>query len=152
MKRKSGRKAILIGGLIAGTLDLTDPIVFYGLRGVKAIRIPQSIASGLLGSAAFKGGWPAAALGVVLHFAIALTWAALFCMAARQVRLLTRHWVIAGLLYGGGIYLFMNRVVLPLSRVAKSAPPHGAVLVNGVLAVVVLVGLPIAWAARRYQG
>jgi hypothetical protein len=151
MKRKARWKAVVSGGLIAGALDLTDPIVFYGLRGVKAIRIPQSIASGLIGTRALRGGWDAAALGVALHFLIALTWAAVFCFAARRVRFLARHWVVCGLLYGGVIYLFMNRVVLPLSRVAKGAPPQGAVLVNGVLAVVILVGLPIAWAANRYQ-
>ena len=151
MKKKSRWKAVMTGGLIAGALDLTDPIVFYGLRGVKAIRIPQSIASGLIGARAFRGGWQTAGLGVALHFLIALAWAAVYCFAARRVRFLARHWVICGLLYGGVIYLFMNRVVLPLSRVAKTPPPQGTVLVNGVLAVVILVGLPIAWAANRYQ-
>ncbi|MCU1262873.1 MAG: hypothetical protein JWO80_5758, partial [Bryobacterales bacterium] len=54
---------ILWGGLIAGILDITDALVFFGLRGAKPIRILQSIAAGLLGPKAFKGGVGTAALG-----------------------------------------------------------------------------------------
>ena len=54
--------AILWAGLIAGTLDITDALVFYGLRGVPPVRLPQNIASGLLGRDAFQGGVGTAAL------------------------------------------------------------------------------------------
>ncbi len=40
--------AILWGGVIAGAFDLTYATVFYSFRGVKPIRVSQSIASGLL--------------------------------------------------------------------------------------------------------
>lgn len=48
---------VLWGGAIAGAFDLTYATVFYGLRGVKPIRVSQSIASGLLGPKAYEGGF-----------------------------------------------------------------------------------------------
>ena len=42
-------RALLYGALAVGVFDLLDALVFFGLRGVSPIRIPQSIAAGLLG-------------------------------------------------------------------------------------------------------
>lgn len=84
MRRHTAAFAILVGGSIAGALDITYAIVFSGIRGVPAIRLLQSVASGLLGSAAFEGGVPAAALGLFLHFIIAFSAAAVFYVASRR--------------------------------------------------------------------
>ena len=54
---RSVLRGILVGGLIAGVLDITDAFVFHGLRGVAPVRILQAIASGLLGRDAFGAGW-----------------------------------------------------------------------------------------------
>ncbi len=141
---------ILWGGLIAGVLDITDAFVFFGLRGAKPVRILQTIASGLLGSPAYKGGWRTAALGLALHFFIASSAATVYYLASRKFSLLTEHFVICGLVYGLGVYLFMNLVVLPLSAVSRG-PMDTLGLINGVLAIMLLVGLPIAFIAARYS-
>jgi hypothetical protein len=44
-------KVITLATLLIGTLDISDALIFYSLRGVHAIQIPQSIASGVLGRA-----------------------------------------------------------------------------------------------------
>lgn len=45
--RSSGAwKGILVGGVIAGILDIIFAFIFYGLRGTPPVRILQSIASG----------------------------------------------------------------------------------------------------------
>ena len=151
-RKSNAFPAIFWAGLIAGILDMTDALVFYYLRGVKPTRILHSIASGLLGPAAYRGGWKTAALGMALHFVIAFGAATVFYIASRKLRFLTRHAVISGLLYGGAIYLFMNRVVVPLSRAARSTAPQQMIpLVNGVLAVVLCVGLTIALVIRRFS-
>lgn len=49
-------RALLVGTLAVGVLDILDAIVFFALRGAQPIRILQSIAAGLLGRAAFAGG------------------------------------------------------------------------------------------------
>jgi hypothetical protein len=124
-------------------------LIFFSLRGAKPIRIPQSIASGLLGAKAFQRGWPTALLGIALHFLIACTAAAIFYAASRKIRFLTAQPVLAGLLYGAAIYLFMNYVVVPLSA-ARSAPFSLLIFVTGALAILFLVGLPISLIISRY--
>ena len=111
--------AIIWGGLLAGAFDLAYAITFYGLQGTKPIRIPQSIASGLLGMPAFKGGWETALLGVALHFTIALVAAAIYYLVSCKASALIRKPLVFGMLYGIAIYFFMRLVVLPLS-----AAPH----------------------------
>ena len=56
-------QAVLGGALAVGVLDLLDALIFFGARGVAPELILHSIASGLLGMAAFRGGAATAALG-----------------------------------------------------------------------------------------
>lgn len=149
MRRYPAVFAILVGGSIAGALDITYAIVFSGFRGVPASRILQSVASGLLGSAAFEGGLPAAALGLFLHFFIAFLWAAIFYLASRRFPLLIQHAVTCGALYGIVIYAVMNLVVLPLSAFPRKVAFPLLALITGLLVHMFCVGLPIALAARR---
>lgn len=151
MKQSSAARAIGWGGLIAGILDIMDAIVFYGQRGVRPMRILQSISSGMLGASAFRGGWRTAVLGLALHFVIAFGAAIVYFAASRFMRVLRERPVICGLIYGVLVYLFMNYVVLPLSAVPKNPRPQSwPALINGVAAIVFLVGLPIALAVRRF--
>ncbi len=143
-------KAILIGGSLAALLDILDPIIFFYLRNhIAPIRIPQSIASGLLGRPAFSGGLNTALLGLALHLFIAIVWATGFVLAARALPFLSQHPIRSGLLYGALIYIVMNYLVLPHSRVTPSRPTT-PVLINGIFAILVLVGLPISLCNRRF--
>jgi hypothetical protein len=146
---KGTLRAALRGTAIAGTLDIVYAIVFYGLRGVPAMRILQSVASGLLGAPAYRGGWPTALLGLVLHFAIMFVIAALFVAAHRRLAPLRQHAVAAGAVYGLVVYGVMNYIVLPLSAFAQRGTPPALVIALGVLVHVVLVGIPIALCARH---
>jgi uncharacterized membrane protein YagU involved in acid resistance len=148
-RRHPAAFAILVGGSIAGALDITYAIVFSGFRGVPAIRLLQSVASGLLGPAAFNGGVPTAALGLLLHFLIAFSAAAIFYVASRRFPLLTRRAVLSGVLYGIVIYAVMNLVVLPLSATPRRVAFPPLVLATGLLVHMFWIGLPIALAARR---
>jgi hypothetical protein len=140
-------RPLLYGALAVGVFDLLDALVFFGLRGVSPIRIPQSIAAGLLGRSAFQGGAPTAALGVGLHFAIAFTIVLLYHAASRWLRTLRERPWTWGPLYGIAVYLVMDFVVLPLS--AAGAPRLTTpVVLNGVLIHILGVGLPAAVSAR----
>ena len=141
--------AIVWGGLVAGVLDITDAFVAYGFLGVSPVRIMQSIASGLLGPSAYSGGAPTAVLGLFLHFVIAFGAATTYSLASLKMAALVRHPVRCGLAFGVGVYVFMNYVVLPLSAFKKGSGFSLPLFVNGVLAVVLLVGLPIALVAAR---
>jgi len=127
MDKRSFFKALALCLLIAGTLDISDALIFYGLRGVPPLGLLRFIAACLVGVSALHGGLGMAALGLAIHYT-------------------------SGLLYGSLIYLIMNFVVLPLTRL----PPRThhlapAVLINGVLALVLFMGLPIALIARHFM-
>ena len=144
--------AILYGGFIAGVLDAVDGVIAFGTQGLSAIQVLQYIASGVLGQAAFQGGFVTAALGALLHFLIAFVAAAVFVFAARWVPVLRTQFVVFGLLYGAAVYFFMNYLVLPLSAVAPS-PYNLALFLNGVIGHALFVGLPIAvFAGRSLRG
>ena len=80
--------AILWGGLGAGVLDAVYAMSIWALRGVSPDRVWQGVASGLLGRASFQGGLRTAALGIAIHFFIALTAAAVYVTASRFLPLL----------------------------------------------------------------
>jgi len=143
----SPAQAVLLGTLTVGVLDLIDAMVFFGLRGVAPVRILQSIAAGLLGRGAFRGGPATAALGALLHFFIAFAIVCAYYLVSRRLGVLTRHPVLCGLLYGVLVFIIMNRVVLPLSA-AVTGPMPLPVLVNGLLIHALGVGLPSALFAR----
>src|SRR2546430_4175342 len=106
---------ILIGGLLAGILDLTSAIVITLYYHGSVTRMLQGIASGALGKAAFDGGASTAALGVAFHFLIAFTATTVFYLASRKIGFLTAQPVVAGILYGIAVYLFMYLVVQRLA-------------------------------------
>ena len=150
-QRLSPGKAILVGGLIAGALDITYAFILWWLRAqVTPMQILQSVATGLLGKASYDGGAGTAILGAFLHFFNAVVIAAIFVGASRIWPVLARRATLFGPLYGIGVYLVMNYVVLPLSAFPpRTKPPAPVVWITGVLAHMFLIGLPIALAAKR---
>jgi len=152
LQKSNPYAAILWGGAAVGVFDITYACVASAIRaGVSPVRVFQSVASGLLGAAAFEGGLPTAALGLALHFLIAFTWAAVYVAASRKLRFMVERAVPAGLLYGVVVYAFMNLVVIPLSAAPfkVSYPPFK--LAVDVAGHMLLVGLPIALATRRFS-
>ena len=139
---------IVWGGLLAGVLDATDGVVAYGFLGLNPIQVLQYIASGAFGAASFQGGLLTAGAGVLFHFFIAFSVAAVFYLACRVAPQLARYYVPSGLAYGAGVFFFMNYAVLPFTAVAHSAFSLPLFL-NGVIGHAVFVGLTIAWFAHR---
>jgi len=112
--------AILIGGSIAGALDIT-----YAIRVLQLFhRVSAPVGScsrswwsvriqGLSGWLSHGRSWPA------LHFFIMYCIAAIYYAVSLRLGLLTRRPVGSGLFYGVVVYAVMNFIVLPLS-----AYPH----------------------------
>lgn len=153
LDRSNAYRAILWGGLIVGTLDITAACISGGLRaGRSPIWIFQSVASGLLGPDSFTGGFTTAALGLALHFMIATIWTTIFYLASRKLEFLVRQAVLSGLLYGIVVYLFMYFVVLPLSAIhAKPSTYTLSGIVTALTIHIFCVGLPISLVVRRYS-
>jgi uncharacterized membrane protein YagU involved in acid resistance len=81
---------------------------------------------------------------------MAIVMAAVYYAAATVLPVLVKRAVICGLVYGAGIYVVMNYVVMPLSAIhatGGSGPP--AIVISGIIGHMVGVGLVIALFTRR---
>jgi hypothetical protein len=143
-KKRSALLAIAAGGLIAGTLDLTQACILFGWK------IPLVIAGGLLGPKATHGGPATYVLGVLLHFFIALSAAAIYYAASRRLSFLLEHPLVCGLFFGGAVEEVMSLIVLPLSALHARGPYELHDLIQGLLVHMVVVGLPISYSIRRF--
>ena len=142
--------AILFAGLACGILDITAAFIIYGsMFHVGPVRILHNVASGLLGRNAYTGGLATAALGLLCHFVIAFGAAAVFFLLARAFPFLVSQALLWGALYGIAVYFFMNRIIVPLSNVAKS-PFSFKMMIIGVIIHISCVGLPITLVTRRF--
>jgi hypothetical protein len=137
---------ILVGGGIAGILDLTSAFMTFGWK------VPRGIASGLLGARAFQGGVGTWILGVFLHFTIAFGAATIYCLASRKLQFLKENFIVCGLFYGIAVFLVMNLIVLPISAFpVKSGTFTLAGLRQGILVHMIIIGLPISFGAGKFS-
>lgn len=148
---KSALKTILLAGTIAGTLDILAAILVYAwiLGKTSAVRILQSIASGVFGKQSFESGAATALYGLIFHYLIAFSWTIAFVLLFPYIPFLRKQKIIGGLLYGAIIWLAMNLVVLPLSNVAPRTFTPNSILI-GVITLMLCVGLPISLITHRY--
>jgi hypothetical protein len=145
LNQRGALVAIGVGGGIAGTIDLLQACILFGWD------IPLAIAAGLVGKRAFQGGAGYYLLGVLLHFFIALLFAAFYYAASRRLRFLTEHPLVCGLSYGAAADLVMTLIVLPLSALHSRGPfeLHDLLVGSGVHMVV--IGLPIAYSVQKFS-
>jgi uncharacterized membrane protein YagU involved in acid resistance len=133
--------AILLGGVIAATIDIGAACVISGRN---PVFILQFIAGGLLAKASFGGGIPTVILGAVLQEAMGILIAAAYVPSARALPALSRRWAISGLIYGVIIFFVMNYAVLPLSA-WKSVPHFTALKFSENMAAMLVFGLIVAY-------
>lgn len=130
---------IVAGGAVAGTLDITSAFITFGWGACRGI------AAGLLGPGARQGGVGIWILGLFLHFFIATTIAAVYCISSRRLLFLREHYFVCGLFYGMGAWNVMNLIVLPLSAIHFRGPYQLHGMIQGILVHMFLIALPIAF-------
>lgn len=136
-------KVIVLSACLAGVLDLSATGILMASQGNPFERLLQFIASGALGTSAFKGGKKTAAIGLSLHFLIAVVAATFYFGISRGLPIILNRPVLFGVLYGITVHLVMSRIVVPLSRTPKREFSIVAFLVQLVIHIF-CVGLPIA--------
>src|SRR5206468_8897042 len=152
-------KPILYAGAIVGALDITAACINARvLAGFPPAHVLQSVAGGLLGRGSYSGGFATAALGLAMHFTMALTVAAIFYALSRRFSLPKNLLgvVAVGLLYGAAVFAANNFATAPFMSWVRSLYLHTPVLFEppmgwSQLAIhLVCVGLPIALVMRQY--
>jgi hypothetical protein len=141
---------VLMGGLVAGSLDITYACLFWAMKaGVPAERIFQSVAKGLLGPSSYKGGIATAVLGLFLHYFIATSMSAAYYLVSRRWGALCERPLAYGAAYGFALYGVMNYIIVPLSA-ARGGGSGGTLWVTlSIVVHVFLIGVPIALFASR---
>lgn len=151
-------RALLWAGIGVGFFDGTAACVHAWLAGgTTPDRLFQGVASALLGRAALDGGALTALLGLLMHFGVAFSWAALALLVYRRVAALRALPVLlVGAFFGATVFCAMNFAILPLLSVARHLYLATPVRWPGTMGWVqfgvhlVFVGQPIAAAARRF--
>ena len=145
VSQKSVLKPILMGGAIAGILDITSAFITGGRN------VPRGIAGGLLGSYVKDhngiGIW---VLGLALHFFIAFSAATVYCLASRLLPFLKKHFVVCGMFYGIAVFLVMYLIVMPLCAFHFKGPYTLRGLITGIVAHMLLIGLPIGFSLHKW--
>ena len=141
----------VIGGFIAGLLHLVvqQGIVFGLILKTPIISALQYVASGLMGDAAFTGGLATALLGLILDFIMITIMAGVFVFSVDRIPLLRRNVLLGSILYGFGIFIVMNLIVLPLSAAPALPAPPLWLLIELVLQHILLIGLPLGILVRQ---
>lgn len=151
MKSKSG--TILLSGLIAGTLDMLAAITVYAfiLQKTTAIKVLQSIASGLFKKDAYSGGSQMALYGLLLHYFIALTFAWFYFTIYPYFTFIKKNTLVSGILYGIFVWIIMNLVVLPTVFPVLPEKHLDFPLTLSILILISCIGIPIAFITRKHN-
>ncbi len=144
-------KLIFLAGLIAGTLDILGALTVYSLILHKgpAMLILQRIATAALGKVAFKGGWAMAVCGLGFHYIIAYCFTTAYVLLYPYLPFLKKHKLTSGLLYGLFVWLVMNRIVLPRTKLLIPQFQWNSALIAMAL-LILFIGLPVAYITDAY--
>jgi len=144
--------AILMTGLLAGSLDALSATVNFWVHGQKdSARIWRFVASAALGPSVRTGGMGIVLLGLFFHYLVALSFTTFYFLLYPKMPVLAKNKIVSGLLYGIFVWIVMNLVVVPLSYIGKFPSTLESVITN-ILILMVMIGLPVAWGAARYYG
>jgi glucan phosphoethanolaminetransferase (alkaline phosphatase superfamily) len=153
-------KPILYAGALCGVLDITAACINARVAsGFAPVHVLQSVAGGLLGRGTYNGGFSTAALGLVMHFTMALTVATIFYALSRRFPLPRKlsAVVTVGLLYGAAVFVVNNFVTALFLSWVRSLYLHTPVLFkppmgwSQLVIHVFCIGLPVALVVRRYS-
>jgi hypothetical protein len=146
-------KTILLAGLLVGTLDISGAFINYYIQtGNNPVRVLKYIASAFFGKQAYDYSPAMPAIGLFMHYLIAMTWTILFFLVYPRLKFLSLNRLVTGILYGLFIWLVMSRLLVPLTRAATGAFTWKSFAI-GASILIVAIGLPLSFIAYRfYQG
>ena len=150
MKSKSG--TIFLSGLMAGKLDILAAVIIYAvvLEKTTAIKILQSIASGVFKKEAYTGGPQMAWYGLGLHYLITFIFAWFYFIIYPYLPFLKKDVILSGILYGIFVWFIMNFIVLPIVFPLLPEKHFDFPLLLSILILILCIGLPIASITRKY--
>jgi uncharacterized membrane protein YagU involved in acid resistance len=86
---------------------------------------------------------------VLFHFIVSFVVAGVFTLSANRISLLRRNPIVGSLLYGFGVFIVMNMIVIPLSAAPPLPAPTTPQLIVNILDHILVIGLPLGILVRR---
>ncbi|OCX54650.1 hypothetical protein BEL04_10515 [Mucilaginibacter sp. PPCGB 2223] len=135
---------VLWCGLLVGTLDILAAFANAYLSFDKGpIFVLKYIATSLFGVSAFNGGTEMVVCGLLIHYAIAYFFTALFIVLYPRLGGASQNNILIGVLYGIGIWLLMNLIVVPLTK-TPAGHIHAKQVIINCLILIVMIGVPLS--------
>jgi len=153
----STSQAIVTAWLLCGVLDITAACLQAWIQAGRAPGdVLRGVASALWGRAALDAGAGMAAIGLTMHFTVALAATLIFYALSLRISFLRTApiWIV-GPLYGVVVFCAMNYGTLPALSWLRSldlhTPPRwpGSMSWPQLFIHMVCVGPPIVWGVRR---
>lgn len=141
--------AIIVAGLIVGTLDILAASIQTLINGRNPIGMLKFVASGVFGPEAMNGADSYALLGLLFHFCIAMGWTILFFFLYPRIKRMSKNKIVTGIVYGIFVQVMMSQVVLKLAN----TPPIPFRLKGQLIAAAILIvaiGIPLTFLADRH--
>lgn len=148
-QERSPLGAIIIAGLIVGTLDILAASIQTLINGRNPVGMLKFVASGVFGPEIMSGPDSYALLGLLFHFCIAMGWTVLFFFLYARISWMRKNKFLTGIVYGIFVQIMMSQIVLKLAN----TPPipfrlKGQLIAAGIL--IVAIGIPLAFLADRH--
>jgi hypothetical protein len=144
-------EVVVFAGLLVGTADILAAFAsFYINTGKNPLTlVSKFIASGVLGTPALKGGAEMIALGLLFHYIIAFLFTIFFFWLYKRWPLMSKNWLITGIVYGVFTWLVMTQIVVPLSNTPPTPGGNFGRKLISILILVTMIGLPLSYIAKR---
>jgi hypothetical protein len=138
----TSKRKIILGGLIAGTLDGVAAILTFSnpINLHNASRVFRYIAASLFGAQAIDGGLVFPFIGLAIHFLIATIWTALYIRIIFKIFKPGVVWAKI-ILYAATIWVIMNGFVITLAGL--KAQYNGWSIMRSFSIILFCVSVPI---------
>lgn len=151
MKGRSLLLTIILAAFLSGLLDLVLAIIVYSilLDKTTALKILQSVASGVFGKTAYSGGIEMAVIGLIFHFIISFIFTYLYFYTYPRLSFLRKERIFSGFVFGLFIWSVMNLIVLPLTFTGMFPSDILSALI-GIAIIIISIGIPVSLIAHYY--
>lgn len=147
--RQTASFVIIKAGLIAGTLDILSAFLYsYIKRGSTPETVLQYISKAAFGKDAFSPSM-ATITGLLVHFAIAMSWTIFFFILYRALNLVRLNKILIGVVYGIFVWAMMSMVILPLWNGKRFVFNAESSTINALI-LVMAIGLPLSFIFNNY--
>ena len=90
--------------------------------------------------------------GLFFHYLIAVSFTLFYFIIYPGLRFLQQSVILSAIIYGLFVWAVTNMIVLPLSAIQADVLPVNPQIARAAFILIICIGLPVAYFARRFYG